>query len=146
MANAAPGIQDKSAFGLAGLLLRMLLSSFLVFATYNPSGRSFWHWLADDSASTGGKLIVGLVLLALYTMLLLATWEVIGFSGIFLVATIALSIAWQLDQFAVIDLTNTATFEMVLLVTAALVIGWGMSFSFIFARLTGILHTRGSVH
>lgn len=138
--------KSSGVFGFAGLVARMLFSFFLVFATYNPSGRSYWHWTTEGMLSLGLKLNVGLVLIALYAMLLLATWEVIGFAGIFLVAAICLSVAWQLGAMGVIDLAHVTTFETVLLATAAIVIGWGMSFSFIFARLTGILHTRGSVH
>lgn len=146
MAKSASMKKSSGVFGASGIVARMLFSFFLVFATYNPTGRSYWHWVTEDALSGGLKLIVGLVLLALYATLLLATWEVIGFAGIFLVAAICLSVAWQLGQLGLIDLADIATFETVLLVTAAAVIGWGMSFSFLFARLTGIIHTRGSVH
>jgi hypothetical protein len=138
--------KGASIFGIRGVVARMLFSFFLVFATYNPTGRSFWHWVAEDTVAIGLKLNVGLVLLALYATLLLATWEVIGFAGIFLIAAICLSAAWQLGQLGYIDLADVTTFETVLLVTGAVVIGWGLSFSFIFARMTGIIHTRGSVH
>lgn len=132
-------------FGASAVLFRLLLSLFLVFATYNPSGRSYWHWLQSD-APLVPKLLVGVILLAAYTALLVATWEVIGFSGVFLASTICLGFALELGRLAVIDLTDGTTVALVLCCTASAVIAFGMSFSFIFGRLTGIVHTRGVIH
>ena len=73
-------------------------------------------------------------------------FEVIGFSGMFVVALICLSIAWWLDEINTIDLANEGTLGLTLCITLGMVMAWGMSFSFLFARLTGIMHTRGSIH
>jgi hypothetical protein len=143
MATAKFKKNDK--FGVQSAIARLLFSAFLVFATYNPSGRSYWHWL-QAGGPIGLQVIIGLVLLAGYVALLVATWEVIGFSGMFLTAAICLSVAFELFKLGLIDLQDEATFGLLVCVTLAVVIAFGMSFSFIFARLTGIVHTRGSIH
>lgn len=138
-------LKGGATFGLQSVVSRLLFSCFLIFATYNPSGRSYWHWLMADGA-IGPRLIVGLVLVGSYVVLLIATWEVIGFSGMFLVALICLSGAWELHKLAVIDLRDGGTFALAVCVTASIVLAFGMSFAFIYSRMTGIIHTRGSTH
>jgi hypothetical protein len=132
-------------FGLGAAFARLLLSLFLVLATYNPSGRSYWHWLVSDG-SIGPKLLVGLVLVAVYVALVVATWEVIGFTGMFLTAAICLGGTLLLADAELLDLTNDTTVALLLCITFAVVIAVGLSFSFVFSRVTGILHTRGSIH
>lgn len=132
-------------FGASAAFARLLLSLFLVLSTYNPSGRSYWHWLVSDGA-IGPKLLVGLVLVAVYVALVVATWEVIGFTGMFLTAAICLGGTLLLADIELLDLTNDTTVALLLCITFAVVIAVGLSFSFVFSRVTGILHTRGSIH
>ncbi len=132
-------------FGVAAIAARILLSLFLVFATYNPSGRSYYHWLLESGLDVP-RLAVGLILLGTYIALVFATWEVIGFSGIFLVGAICLSVAWWLDELGAIELASDVTFLLVMSITFSIIIAWGMSFSFLFARITGIVHTRTALH
>jgi len=132
-------------FGPAGIAARTLLSLFIVFATYNPSGRSYYHWLIEGGLDVP-RLAVGLILLGTYVALAFATWEVIGFSGIFMVGAICLSVAWWLDELGAIDLASDVTFLLVMAFTFAIIIAWGMSFSFLFTRITGIVHTRTALH
>jgi hypothetical protein len=137
--------KGNGAFGAGGAFARLLFSLFLVLATYNPSGRSYWHWLLADGA-TGPKLLVGLVLVAVYVALVVATWEVIGFTGTFLTATICLGGTLLLADLGLLDLTDDTTVALLLCLSVAVVIAVGLSFSFVFSRVTGILHTRGSIH
>ena len=134
-----------STFGLGGITARMLLSLFIVFGTYNPSGRSFYHWLFADGPITP-RLLIGVVLAGTYVSLLYATWEVIGFMGMLLVVAFCVAATLMLDQGNLITLTDGTTVQLAILSTLAFTMGWGMSFSLLFARLTGILHARASIH
>ncbi len=138
-------LQKNGPFGPGAAFTRLLLSLFLVLATYNPSGRSYWHWLLSDGG-TGPKLLVGLVLVAIYVALVIATWEVIGFTGMFLTAAICLGGTLLLADFDLLDLADDTTVALLLCITFAIVIAVGLSFSFVFSRVTGIIHTRGSIH
>jgi hypothetical protein len=132
-------------FGVAGTASRMLLSLFIVFGTYNPSGRSFYHWFFSDGPLTQ-RILIGLVILGIYTSLLYATWEVIGFLGMALVVACCAAAALMLEQAGLISLTDGTTIRLVVLTTIAFTMGWGMSYSLLFGRLTGILHARASIH
>ena len=52
----------------------------------------------------------------------------------------------MLEQINLISLADWTTVRLVSLTTLAFTMGWGMSFSLLFARLTGILHARASIH
>lgn len=136
---------NSSSFGLGGITARMLLSLFIVYGTYNPSGRSFYHWLFADGPITP-RLLIGVVIIGTYASLLYVTWEVIGFLGMALAVTFCIAAALMLDQGNIITLTDGTTVQLALLTTLAFTMGWGMSFSLLFARLTGILHARASIH
>jgi hypothetical protein len=136
---------NSKPFGLSGIVSRMLLSLFIVYGTYNPSGRSFYHWAIADGPFTP-RLLIGLVILGTYVSLLYATWEVIGFAGMLLVVAFCAATALMLEQINLISLADWTTIRLVSLTTLAFTMGWGMSFSLLFARLTGILHARASIH
>ena len=97
-------IRSRAAnFGLSGIASRILLSLFIVFGTYNPSGRSFYHWVLADGPITP-RILVGLLLFGTYASLLYATWELIGFAGMLLVIGICISAAYMLEQANMISL------------------------------------------
>jgi hypothetical protein len=131
-------------FGLSGIASRILLSLFIVFATYNPSGRSFYHWVLADGPITP-RILVGLILFGTYASLLYATWELLGFAGMLLVIAICISTAYMLEQANLIDLQASDTRWIVVLTTIGVTMGWGMSYSLLFVRLTGIQHARATL-
>ena len=136
---------NSSSFGIGGITSRILLSLFIVFGTYNPSGRSYFHWAFADGPITP-RLLIGLVILGTYVSLLYATWEVIGFVGMLLVVAFCIATALMLEQLDLISLADDTTIRLVALTTLSFTMGWGMSYSLLFARLTGILHARASIH
>ena len=131
-------------FGLSGIASRILLSLFIVFGTYNPSGRSFYHWVLADGPITP-RILVGLLLFGTYASLLYATWELIGFAGMLLVIGICISAAYMLEQANMISFENSDTRWIIALTTLGVTMGWGMSYSLLFARLTGIQHARATL-
>jgi Family of unknown function (DUF6524) len=138
-------IRSRAAnFGLSGIASRILLSLFIVFGTYNPSGRSFYHWVLADGPITP-RILVGLLLFGTYASLLYATWELIGFAGMLLVIGICISAAYMLEQANMISFENSDTRWIIALTTLGVTMGWGMSYSLLFARLTGIQHARATL-
>ena len=60
--------------GWSGFLLRLLAAFALVFASYNPSGYSYYHWVVEQIASpTPWLALVGIVLLIGWAIFLRAT-------------------------------------------------------------------------
>ena len=57
-----------------GFLFRLIASGILLFATYNPEGRSYFHWMAQDGWQfTPLKAFAGVCLLVGWVFLLRAT-------------------------------------------------------------------------
>ena len=111
-------IKANGTFGVSGVVSRAFLSLFVVFATYNPSGRSYYHW-ALTSGPWLPRILLGLLLLGIYLVLLWETWDVVGFSGSALVVAICAGTAWMLHQSDVIDLGNATTFKLTVMLTVA---------------------------
>jgi hypothetical protein len=131
-------------FTLVPFTVRLTSSAFLVFATYNPSGYSYYHWAIDPHGGAPAlKVAVGLAIILLYAAVLrivLAAFRRSGFilgaaAGLFLSSEIVIvllpgdaSLSWRgwmlVGQYAV-------------LVAVALVMAFGISWSHIIERLTG---------
>jgi hypothetical protein len=128
----------KGAFGLQGFIARWLLTMFLVLSTYNPSGYSFWHWLADVQAGDPLlKLLVGLLLGILYVTIARATLRSIGLGGAVAWFLLFATLAALLVQLGLIRIAEPATFATITLVLLANVLAVGLSWSFVRSRLTG---------
>jgi len=61
-------------FGWDSFLVRFVFAILVVFATYNPEGVSYYHWIAEEFPTfTVFKAFVGVVLLIGWIILLRAT-------------------------------------------------------------------------
>ena len=60
-------------FGPVNFALRWMFSLFLVFATYNPSGVSFYHWAISGWSPVTLVWVVGVAMLAIYVFLIRST-------------------------------------------------------------------------
>ena len=89
-------------FSLSHFLVRLQLSCALVFGTYNPSGRSYYHWATADTDMVFAKLLVGVGLLAAYWLILVISWLALDAVGMALLGVLGLGLAgtiWQLGVF-----------------------------------------------
>jgi hypothetical protein len=111
---------------------------FLVLATYNPSGYSYYHWVSElDIGNWLLKLLVALVLVILYATFGLATRRSLGALGIagwllfFAVAT------WMMIDLGLIRIAGSGTVVTIVLVDLANLLAVGLSWSYVRARLSG---------
>jgi hypothetical protein len=139
----------RTGVGPAGLLLRMLGSLVLVYATFNPTGHSYFHWvvapLIGMGAPTGGssalKFLVGVLLIIGWVVVLQATRRSIGLTGAFLALALCGGLIWLLIEQHVVSPSGSAAIAHIALVSIALVLGVGMSWSLVSRRLTGQVDT-----
>lgn len=125
-------------FGFVGWIVRWLLAMFVVLATYNPSGYSFWHWIeASGLHEASVKMLAGLALLLLLIIYVRATIRSIGPIGIGLVTALLGSMAWLLSDLQVIDLGRPVVMQTVILVMLATLLSIGLCWSHIRNRLSG---------
>lgn len=139
----------RAGIGPAGLLLRMLGALVLVYATFNPTGHSYFHWvvapLIGMGAPSGGsaalKFLAGVLLVIGWVVVLQATRRSIGLTGAFLALALCGGLIWLLIEQHVVSPTGSAAIAHIALVAIGLVLGVGMSWSLFSRRLTGQVDT-----
>lgn len=125
-------------FSFAGFLWRLVFSVALVLVTFNPSGHSYYHWLADGFPSVQPvEAIAGILLLGAWVFFVRSTLAVMGALGIGLLLAFFAAIIWWLVSQGWLDISNRSTLAWVVLLVLGLVLGIGMSWSLIRQKLSG---------
>ena len=125
-------------FGFWGWVVRWMLAMFIVLATYNPTGYSFWHWVVQSGLQNSSvKVLAALILLLLHLIYLRATIRSIGPIGIGLITATLGAFAWWLSDLELIDMGNRVVVDLVLLVMFATLMSIGISWSHLRNRLSG---------
>ncbi len=129
-----------------GIAARVVAALVLVFATYNPEGRSYYHWaiapLMDGSTTSGPlsvKFLVGLALAAGWVVFLSATRRSLGIGGALLVLAISGGLVWMLMDFGVVSANSARGITYVVEICTALMLGVGMTWSLMSRKITGQL-------
>jgi hypothetical protein len=121
-----------------GMMLRLLFAALLVFATFNPSGLSYAHWLSKDFPHVTPLVVVaGLGLIIGWVVFVRATLRSLGMLGLVLSALFFGALIWLLVSWGWLDLHNTSAVSWILLVITSLVLAAGMCWSHIRRRLSG---------
>lgn len=124
-------------FGLVNMLLRWLLIAGVLFATYNPSGRSFVHWAGNTEAPVSLRLALGFLLAAGLAFFVQLTFRSLGYPGVWMLGIIVTTVATALVQLRVVAPATPAqwiTYVQLALATALTV---GVSWSAIRTRVAG---------
>jgi len=138
------GSQITTEFGIAGFLLRLVMSLALVLATYNPSGWSFVHWVRNAMSANDigpAHFVAGVVLLIGWVILLTATQRSMGTFGLVLEALLFGGLVWLLVDVGLLSIDSVSEFTWVVLVILAVMLAIGLSWSHVWRRLTGQLST-----
>lgn len=123
------------AFSL--LAKRWLLATGTVFAVYNPSGRSYYHWMTSPTGQSSLKLLAGVVLLTMLVAISRMAYSALGLRGSLAVfALLIASVLFRLGlgwlEFRQIDVTTYT-----LLLWFSTLLGVGMSWAFFERRIAG---------
>lgn len=124
-------------FGFYSILLRWLLIATVIFGTYNPSGRSFFHWALESDVDLSLKLSVGLVLLALNLTFVQLTFRALGTIGFLLLATCMISIAFTLIKLEFVSLYTWELIQLYIILFLTLALTIGVCWSAIRTRISG---------
>lgn len=127
-------------FGWSNFLIRLVVAIFLVFATYNPSGYSWAHWLKNSETKLDPILIVSAILLLIgWVIFLRATARSLGLVGSILVLALFGSILWAMVFYGWLSLDNPSAVSYVALILISLLLAIGISWSHVRRRMTGQL-------
>jgi hypothetical protein len=119
-------------------MVRIVLAIALVLATYNPSGHSFYHWLTEPPAGiTVIKALLGVVLLIGWAVSLRTVHVALGSLGVVLGVAFLAALAWVFVEQRRLDLDTPSSVAWLAMLILGTVLGLGLSWSLIRARLTG---------
>jgi hypothetical protein len=122
----------------SGVVVRIVLAIALVLATYNPSGYSFYHWLTEPpSGITAVKALLGVVLLIGWAVSLRTVHVALGSLGVMLGFALLAALAWVFVEQRWLDLDTPSAVAWLALLIFGAVLGLGLCWSLIRARLTG---------
>lgn len=125
-------------FSPLSFLVRWVLCVFVVFATYNTSGYSYYHWLTGPSPDDVAlRVLVGILLLITYAVFAMSMWRSMGPFGIAAAVLWMTAIVWITVDWGLLSLNSThavaTTSEFVL----ATLLAFGVSTSHAKVRLLG---------
>jgi hypothetical protein len=129
-----------------GIFARFVFALLLVYATWNPFGKSFVHWVVvplfggsaagSSGASAPLKFLLAAVLVAGWAIYLQATRRALGMAGTILVAALCAGVVWLLTSWQVISMQGNGILHVVL-VCLAILLTVGMSWSHVSRAMTG---------
>tara|TARA_R110002111_G_scaffold176804_1_gene242316 strand:+ start:976 stop:1407 length:432 start_codon:yes stop_codon:yes gene_type:complete len=132
----------KHDFSWLSFFVRLLFALILVYATYNPSGYSLYHWtkgalFAEPLAVTPALAMSGIVLLIGWTVYLRATFRSLGLFGLLLAFAFFGVIVWWLTDIGWLGVDDVSIFSYIGLFILSAVLATGMSWSHIRRRVSG---------
>tara|TARA_B110000444_G_C18727532_1_gene541646 strand:- start:321 stop:683 length:363 start_codon:yes stop_codon:yes gene_type:complete len=110
---------------------------FLVFATYNPSKRSFYHWATGDEAPDTLESVIMVALIAGFAFIIRSSWRSLKLVGLLIGAVFMTSFSLMLSELGVLNLEDNVIWTLTVQTSIATVLAVGVSFSAIRARLAG---------
>ncbi len=142
----------QAGFSWGGFVVRLLAALLLVFATYNPEGISFFHWIFPPTPGETGvashlhgftplKAMAGLGLVAGWVVFLQATRRSLGLGGSLLVLGIFGCTIWAMIYYGLLTPGSSKAIANLVLTALGLVLGVGMSWSLLTSRMSGQVDT-----
>jgi hypothetical protein len=123
---------------IGGVLMRVAFALALVYLTFNPSGHSYFHWLADGFPSiTPAKAIAGILLLGAWLFFVHSTFNSLGGLGVGLLVALFACIVWWMVGRGWLSVADRASMAWVVLGMLGIVLGIGMSWSLIRQKVSG---------
>jgi hypothetical protein len=123
---------------LKGFLLRAVFALVLVLVTFNPSGYSYVHMVANGFPSiTPTEAVCGILLVIGWSVFLGATLKSIGLLGIALAFALCAALIWMIVSWGWVTLENTNALTWIGLVVLSLILAIGMAWAHLYRRWTG---------
>ncbi len=140
---------NGESLGPKGIVARFSLAILVVFATFNPWAKSFYHWAVQPVFATGGgigtlgpiKVLAGLLLLVGWIVCVQATHRSIGLKGALLVAAILATVVWLLLSQHLLSAESSKSIALIALIIISGILAVGMSWSHISRKLSGQVDT-----
>ncbi len=133
---------SKKGFGWDGFLVRFVFAIIVVFATYNPEGVSYYHWVSEALAEFSViKAFVGVILLIAWIILIRATLGSLGAIGILLAAAFFGLAIWLIIDVLGLSTDSFRVISYIVSIMLASVLSIGVSWSHVRRRISGQVDT-----
>ena len=121
-----------------GVFIRLVGALAVVLLTYNPTGYFFYHWAMRDSASiTAVKAFAGALLLVGWVVCIRTAFVALGALGLALSVLVLGTLVWMLRDYGILNPDNPSLLSWVTLIVIGIILGIGLSWSLLRARVTG---------
>lgn len=128
-------IQDSSP---GVLVSRILIAAAVVFASYNPTGQSIYHWIVGHQNPTDAWVIlVGIIAVLINLALLIAAWKALGMLGTIIVLILFAALAYLSLQEGWVSAGNAASIQWLGLILYSIFLGIGLAGAILWRRATG---------
>ena len=129
---------DTNEMTWLGIGIRFFIALILVFASYNPSGYSFFDWvLLENSGNIAFKVFVGVILIIGWAIYIRATRRSLGIIGIVLAIAFFGTLLWLLIDLDLIPANTVTAVSYIILFVIGCLLATGMCWSHIRRRMTG---------
>ncbi|MEJ2382802.1 MAG: DUF6524 family protein [Xanthomonadales bacterium] len=133
---------NHDSFGFTAFAWRWAAATALVLISFNPSGHSWFHWVYEALSAEGLTAVhyfTGVLLLAAWTVFLVATQRSLGTLGIVILIALVGTGLWLLVDVGVIRIESRQAVTWLVLFALGLVLAVGLSWSHVWRRLSGQL-------
>ncbi|RKZ98031.1 MAG: hypothetical protein DRQ43_02115 [Gammaproteobacteria bacterium] len=126
-------------FNLESFFVRLFFALILVFATFNPSGYSFYNWMLTGLETGFEPLMAfsGIVLVIGWVVYIRATITSLGLIGLILAFTFFGTLLWMVIDWGIVPADSIQLITYIVLSLLSMVLAIGMSWSHIRRRMSG---------
>lgn len=133
---------NKKGFGLDSFIVRFIFALVVVFATYNPEGVSYYHWVSETLPEFSViKAFIGVILLIGWIILIRATLGSLGLIGILLAGAFFGLAIWLIIDVLGLSTDNIRVISYIVEIMLASVLSIGVSWSHVRRRISGQVDT-----
>ena len=124
------------------LIVRLLIAAAVVIGTYNPSGKSIYHWVVGHENPTDAWVVlVAIIALLINIALLIATWKALGMVGTVIALIFFAALVYLSLQEGWVSTNNQSSLQWLGLILYSVFLGIGLAGAIHWRRATGQLIT-----
>jgi len=129
-------------FSWDSFLIRFVFAVIVVFASYNPEGHSYYHWVTANPAGIDVyKAFTGVVLVICWTILIRASLGSLGFIGLLLASAFFGLLIWLIVDVLGLTADSARAISYIAEIMIASVLSTGVSWSHLRRRISGQVDT-----
>jgi len=124
------------------LIIRLLIAAIVVMGTYNPSGKSVFHWVTQhENPSDAWVVLVAIIVILINIGLLIATWKALGMVGTIIALIFFAALVYLSLQEGWVSTGNQDSLQWLGLILYSVFLGIGLAGAILWRRATGQLVT-----